>query len=57
LYDTIEDSDELNNLVFNTKKYRDLILVMNEKLKNLIHREVGEDDGSCMPGPGFWWRA
>lgn len=57
LYDTIEDPDELNNLAFNTKKYRDLILVMNEKLNNLIHREVGEDDGSYMPGPGFWWRA
>ncbi len=56
LYDMQNDPHELHNLALNTGKYRDLIMVMNEKLNQLILTEAGEDSGAYMPGPEFLWR-
>jgi len=49
LFDLENDPYEMNNLATDTKKNRDLLLAMNDKLNRLIDREVGNDDGSHLP--------
>ncbi|MBU4563806.1 MAG: sulfatase-like hydrolase/transferase [Desulfarculus sp.] len=49
LYDLDNDPHELNNLAVEPHRHRDLILAMNQKLNDLIEREVGQDDGSMLP--------
>ena len=55
LYDTAADPHEMNNLAFVPEKHRELILELNAKLNRLIETEVGNDDGSYMPGPAETW--
>lgn len=55
LIDTYEDPDEVINLAEDLETNKDLILRMNEKLNEIIKREVGVDDGSYLPGPPSTW--
>jgi len=50
LYDRQSDPLEMTNLAVDANKHRDLVLAMNEKLDNLIDRQVGEDRGQMLPG-------
>jgi arylsulfatase len=49
LYDVENDPLEMNNLAVG-RKYRELVLALNEKLNRLIDAEVGEDRGQMLPG-------
>jgi arylsulfatase A-like enzyme len=55
LYDTKADPLEQNNLAADHSSSRELLVAMNAKLNALSDYEVGIDDGSYMPGPGFLW--
>ncbi len=55
LYDTEADPHEMDNLAFVPEKHQELILELNSRLNRLIETEVGDDDGSYMPGsPDLW---
>ncbi len=47
---------ENNNLAADPVAAKDTLLAMNAKLDRLTEREIGVDDGSFLPGPGFLWR-
>lgn len=49
LYDTLSDPNEDINMAVDKENNKELILLMNRKLNNLISAEVGIDDGSFMP--------
>jgi len=56
LFDLEKDPDEMHNLGAELEKNRDLILKMNEKLNNIIEREIGDDSGGYLPRvPGIEW--
>lgn len=57
LFDLKSDSGETKNLAVTNQATDELILAMNDKLNNLIAKEVGPDDGRDLPGPTFLWRA
>lgn len=56
LYDLKADPLETVNLAAGSKANNDLVLAMNDKLNRLIDTEVGDDNGSIMPGgvDGGW---
>ncbi len=56
IYDTYNDPDEVINLAVDVNRNRDLIMHLNMKLNNVIHHEVGEDDGRFLPGLKNTWR-
>ncbi len=47
----------LQNLATKPKKHGDLLLVMNDKMNQLIGVEVGVDNGSFLPGEDVDWAA
>ncbi len=56
LYDTHKDPGENINLAQSPHEHKAVIEMMNQKLNKLVKQEVGVDDGSHMPGPGFIWQ-
>ncbi|HEY9182848.1 MAG TPA: sulfatase-like hydrolase/transferase [Gammaproteobacteria bacterium] len=50
LFDTQTDPEEMVNLAAERGRSGELVLAMNEKLSRLIDAEVGEDNGSMLPG-------
>lgn len=56
LYDTQTDPHEMNNLAFVPELQQALIIELNDKLNRLIAQEVGNDDGSFMPGNIATWK-
>jgi hypothetical protein len=50
LFDLKNDPLEMTNLAIDRIKSGDLILMMNNKLNQLIEQEVGEDIGQMLPG-------
>lgn len=56
LYDLKGDPGENNNLAADPMAAKNTLLAMNAKLDRLTQREIGVDDGSFLPGPGFLWR-
>ena len=57
LYDLKNDPHEMNNLAAESRKNGEIILAMNEKMNQLIEEEVGEDNGSFLPGKNVNWAA
>ena len=55
LYDLQADPNEMQNLAVDTKTHGDLLLVMNQKLTDVIKSEVGDDDGSFLPENKDGW--
>lgn len=49
LFDLKNDPLEVNNLAQDKRKYGEVILTMNNKLNQLIEKEVGEDAGQMLP--------
>jgi len=50
LYDVEADPLEMRNLAADSKRHRELVVAMNDKLNALIDAEVGEDRGQMLPG-------
>jgi arylsulfatase A-like enzyme len=50
LFDVKVDPLEMDNLAAGSKRNRELVVAMNEKLNRLIDAEVGEDRGQMLPG-------
>jgi len=57
LYDTHEDPMEKINLAADPEAHRPLIESLNARLNRLIEEEIGEDNGSHLPGPSALWQA
>ncbi|MEH6586367.1 MAG: sulfatase-like hydrolase/transferase [Halioglobus sp.] len=57
LFDLVSDPLEVNNLALDTKRFSNVIEMMNIKLNQLIEREVGDDAGQMLPRiQGQTWR-
>ena len=57
LYDIEADPMETVNLANDLEAHRPVIEKLNTRLNALIADEVGEDDGSYLPGPDIIWEA
>jgi arylsulfatase len=55
LYDIENDPPELYNLAQDPEAHRDVIMMLNLRLNNLIRKEVGEDKGEHFPGDPKMW--
>ena len=57
LFDVVHDPLEINNLAADTKRHKDVVEMMNNKLNQLIESEVGDDAGQMLPRiEGQTWR-
>jgi arylsulfatase len=56
LYDTLADPRENHNLATDPASQRERIEALNRALLALVDREVGDDDGSFLPGPTAMWQ-
>jgi arylsulfatase A-like enzyme len=55
LYDTWEDPEENHNLAEDVARHKAVVIVMNDKLNNLIRNEIGQDLGQHLPGFELFW--
>jgi arylsulfatase A-like enzyme len=56
LYDTLDDPGEINNLAADPEGQRARIEALNTALLTLVDREIGDDDGSYLPGATADWQ-
>lgn len=57
LYDLRNDPNEEHNLTTGPTTHNRLAARLNAALNARIADELGEDDGSYLPGPAFFWRS
>ena len=55
LFDLESDPDEMHNLALEPGANADLLLAMNQKLTDIIAREVGSDEGEFLPENEAGW--